>query len=289
MGGRHVNEAMNRENNASSRSLRETIQFYLIDSETLPGKIIDIAIIFLNILVVAVFIIQTYEIPLAFAAVLKVMETVIVGFFIVEYITRLYGARNRIGHLFSPYSIIDLLSILPTILEPLMGTEQIGVLILLRMFRVFRILRFLRFFQTADFFFGKISDAMLNVLRLVMTIFMIFFVASGLFFIVEGGVENPMISNFGDAFYFAVVALTTVGFGDIVPVSGAGKAVTVLCILSGIVLIPWQIGKIVREWLYFSQKKPVICEHCGLKYHDHDAVHCKACGHLIYQEYEDRT
>lgn len=95
-----------------------------------------------------------------------------------------------------------------------------------------------------------------------------------------------MIHNFGDAFYFAVVALTTVGFGDIVPVTGAGRAVTVICILAGILAIPWQVGLIAREWINLSQKNPAICSQCGLKYHDKDAVHCKACGTLIYQEYE---
>ena len=267
------------------KSFRETIQFYLIDAKTPIGKTIDILIILLNVLIVAIFIISTYPISSGLDSALDTIETVVVGFFILEYCARLFGARNRVKHLYNVYSIIDFMAILPTLLQPFVGPGNIGFLKLLRMFRVFRVLRFLRFFETTDFFFGRLSGEMLKVVRLVMTVFMIFFVSSGLFYLVEYP-ENEMVQNFGDAFYFTVIALTTTGFGDITPMSGAGKAVTVLCIVSGIILIPWQIGELIREWVHISHKHHVICEHCGLHYHDPDAVHCKACGHLIYQEHD---
>jgi len=267
--------------------LRETIRFYLIDCRTGLGKGIDAAIMLLNIFIVAVFIIETYPVSTTLRTVLDTIELTVVGLFIVEYAARLYGARNRIRHLYNPYSIIDLVAIIPTVLQPFIGPGNIGILKLLRMFRVFRVLRFLRFFDSEQFFFGKISEEMLRVLRLGITVFMIFFVSSGLFYLVENPL-NEGVRNFGDAFYFTVVALTTVGFGDITPVTGAGKVVTTLCILSGILLIPWQVGQIVRKWIHISSKSPVVCRNCGLKYHDPDAVHCKACGHVIYQEYEDK-
>ena len=114
---------------------------------------------------------------------------------------------------------------------------------------------------------------------------MIFFISSGLFFFVENTI-NPNVDNFGDAFYFTVVALTTVGFGDIAPLSDAGKWVTILMILSGIIFIPWQVSQIVKEWVRMETKKEVICPGCGLRYHDEDASHCKSCGHSIFQEYD---
>lgn len=266
---------------------RAIIQFYLIDSKTALGKTIDVLIILLNLLVVAIFILQTYQLPASYVSVFWWIEHIVIGFFIIEYIARLYGSRSRIRHVYKPYSVIDFMAILPTLLEPLAGPGNIRFLALLRMFRVFRILRFMRFFETSEFFFGKISEEMLKVLRLIMTVFMIFFVSSGLLYIVEH-TDNEGISNFGDAFYFIVVALTTVGFGDIVPVTGTGRMVTVLCILSGILLIPWQVGEIIREWIHISHKHHVVCEHCGLHYHEPDAVHCRACGHLIYNE-DDTT
>ncbi len=267
-------------------TLRESIQFYLIDSKTLIGKIIDTVIILLNILVVIIFILNTYALEAESVKLLKSIEDVIVIIFIIEYIARLYGARKRIRHLFAAYTIIDLFAILPSIIEPLFSTVDIGIFKLLRMFRVFRVLRFMRFFETTDFFFGKISDEMLKVFRLGMTVFMIFFVSSGLFYLAESNADDG-VKNFGEAFYFTVVSLTTVGFGDIVPVTQAGRFVTVICILSGIILIPWQAAEIVRHWLRISSKRSVVCSTCGLKYHDHDAVHCKACGNVIYQEYSD--
>ncbi|MBE9581279.1 MAG: two pore domain potassium channel family protein [Proteobacteria bacterium] len=88
----------------------------------------------------------------------------------------------------------------------------------------------------------------LKVVRLFLTIFMIFFISSGLFFYVESGM-NSGVRTFGDAFHFTVVALTTVGFGDITPMSEGGRWVTVVMILSGIILIPWEVSRIVKEWV----------------------------------------
>jgi voltage-gated potassium channel len=153
------------------------------------------------------------------------------------------------------------------------------------MIRVLRIFRFLRFTADPYFFFGTITLRFLNLIKLILTILMIFFISSGLFFHVENAI-NPHVETFGDAFYYTVVTLSTVGFGDITPMSEAGKWVTVLMILSGIILIPWQVSRLVKEGLHIATKKEVICPGCGLRYHDENASHCKSCGHIIYQEYD---
>jgi voltage-gated potassium channel len=267
---------------------RETLQFYLIDCKTALGKTIDIFIILLNLFVCAILVIETYPVSEATRQLLWKMEVIIVLFFIIEYAARLYGAKSRFKQLVDIYSIIDLIAILPTLsllILPLFGiTLNFGFVKLIRVFRVFRIFRFLRFTSDPVFFFGSLNLHVLEVARLFLTIFMIFFISSGLFFYVESGI-NADVRTFGDAFYFTVVALTTVGFGDITPLSEGGRWVTVLMILSGITLIPWQVSRIVKEWVHMASKKELICPGCGLRYHDKDASHCKSCGHLIYQEY----
>ena len=270
-------------------SFRETIQFYLIDCKTPLGKLIDAFIIILNLFICALFVIDTYPVSAATKALLWKAEVIIVLFFIMEYAARLYGAKSRLKQLVDVYSIIDLIAILPTLallFLPAFGiTLNFSFVKLIRIFRVFRIFRFLRFTADPDFFFGSIPVQLLKVVRLVLTIFMILFISSGLFFYVEHGI-NTDVKNFGDAFYFTVVALTTVGFGDITPRSDAGKWVTVIMILSGIILIPWQVSRVVKEWVHMASKAEIVCPGCGLRYHDKDASHCKACGHLIYQEYD---
>ncbi|MFC1516469.1 ion transporter [Thermodesulfobacteriota bacterium] len=269
-------------------TFRETLQFYLIDCKTALGKIIDIFIVFLNLFICLILVIETYPVSMATRRLLWQLEVVIVIFFIIEYAARLYAAEDRLRQLVDVYSIIDLVAILPTlsmIFLPMFGiTLDIGFIRFIRAFRTLRIFRFLRFTADEDFFFGSITPQLLKVTRLFLTILMIFFISSGLFFYVESGL-NPNVKNFGDAFYFTVVALTTVGFGDIIPLSNAGKWVTVLMILSGIILIPWEISQIVKEWVRMATKKEVTCPRCGLRYHDKDASHCKSCGQVIYQEY----
>jgi voltage-gated potassium channel len=270
-------------------TFRKTLQFYLIDCKTALGKIIDIFIILLNLFICLILVIETYHVSEATRQLLWQLEVVIVIFFIIEYVARLYAAQNRLRQLADVYSIIDIIAILPTlsvIFLPLIGiTLDIGFIRFIRAFRTFRIFRFLRFAADGDFFFGSITPQLLKVTRLFLTILMIYFISSGLFFYVESDL-NPNVKNFDDAFYFTVVALTTVGFGDIIPLSDTGRWVTVLMILSGIVLIPWQISQIVKEWVRMATKKEAICPKCGLRYHDEDASHCKSCGQVIYQEYD---
>ncbi|WP_423744297.1 ion transporter (plasmid) [Haladaptatus sp. SPP-AMP-3] len=269
------------------RDFRERVQFYLVDHRTPLGKAIDIWLLVLNLLFVGVFVAQTYSVSATTEAWLWRFEVGIALVFVVEYVLRLYGAQNRLAEFTNPYTMVDLLSVLPTMAVLFLPIPLVIVNIgFLRVIRVVRVLRFYRFTQDEEFFFGTVSVGTLRTMKLLLTVLVIFFVSAGLFFSVEYR-ANPAVNNFGDAFYYTVVTLTTVGFGDIIPVTWMGRWVTVAGVLTAIILVPWQAGKIVREWAH-REKVNVTCPQCGLSYHDSDASHCKACGHVIYQEYDSR-
>ncbi|WP_435552343.1 ion transporter [Natrinema sp. CGMCC1.2065] len=266
-----------------SRDRRETVRFYLLDHRTLLGKAIDIALLALNLAFVAVFVAETYPLPAELRTRLWGLEVAIAGVFVVEYVLRLYGAKDRLAEATNPYTVVDLLAILPTLLVVLLpGVGTVAGIGFLRVVRVVRVLRFYRFTQDAEFFFGTVSDNALRALKLLLTVLVLLFVSAGLFYSAEQA-ANPDVATFGDAFYYVVVALSTVGFGDIVPTTTAGRWITVASILAGIIVLPWQASKIVREWSH-REKVDVTCPNCGLSSHDRDASHCKACGHIIYQE-----
>jgi len=265
---------------AGTRSLRETIQFYMIDFQTPLGRAIDIAIIALNIMVVGLFVVETYPMPSRVSLMLWRLEVAIIFIFVIEYLLRFYGAPDRWSYIKDTYSIIDLIAIMPTLILlvlPIFGVyADLRFIQTIRIMAVFRIFRFLRFIAEDHLLFGIISLRMLNVARLVFTVITIFFISSGLFYFAENPV-NPDVNNFGDAFYFTVVAVSTVGFGDIVPVSGAGRLVTLMMIISGIILIPIQVSRIFREWISAPRKRR-ICTGCGQEWHEEDARYCRICG-----------
>jgi voltage-gated potassium channel len=269
------------------RGFRERVRFYLLDHRTPLGKVIDVSLLGLNLTFVAVFVAQTYALTPTTRSWLWRAEVGIALVFAVEYLLRLYGAENRVAEFWNPYTVVDLLSVIPTFVGLLPAAWALALNVgFLRVVRVIRVLRFYRFTRDEEFFFGTVSVEALRVIKLLLTVVVVFFVSAGLFYSVEYRV-NPAVDNFGDAFYYTVVTLSTVGFGDIVPATRMGRWVTLASVFAAIILIPWQGGKIVREWSH-RDKVNVTCPDCGLSYHDPDASHCKACGHVIYQEYDSR-
>ncbi|MEF8775776.1 MAG: ion transporter [Haloarculaceae archaeon] len=264
---------------------RDRVRFYLLDHRTWLGKGIDVALLVLNLVFVAIVVADTYDLPQEISEGLWSLEVAIALVFLVEYLLRLYGAESRLGEATDPYTVVDLLAILPTFAVLALPGSVVAVnLGFLRVLRVLRVLRFYRFTRDAEFFFGTISDNALRATKLLLTVLVLFFFTAGMFYTVEVG-ANPDIDTFGDAFYYTVVAITTVGFGDILPTTLPGRWITITGILGAVIVVPWYGSKIVRAWAR-ADKVDVTCPECGLTGHDPDASHCKACGAVIFQEFE---
>ena len=260
-------------------TVREKVAFYLNDTTTSAGRFIDLFIISLNLFTVLVFITESYfhdRDPGLFWTI----EVATVTIFVVEYVLRFWVAEKKMKHVFSVYSIIDLVAIIPTFITFL-------DLRFVRIFRVFRIFRFMRFVDTGAFLSEDAKMHEIRIIRIIFTVVSIIFVFSSFIYAAEM-VENPNINDLGSAVYFSIVTLTTVGLGDIVPVTPIGRFVTVLMILVSIALVPWQLGLLIKEFILLNSRKQIVtCRKCGFRHHDLDATYCKHCGSIIYHETDE--
>jgi len=250
-------------------STRERIRFWFDDLTTPMGRATDLVI--MGVIVVACIsaVADTYALPDPWPQFLTQLDHVITVVFIVEYLLRLWVAEHRVRHMFQVYSLIDLVAILPSL--PIFAPGSHFAIL-----RIFRLVRLIRFLETREFFFGTIKEVHLYVARVIFTLVSIPFVSAGLIFHAEQA--SPKFNSFFDALYYSVVALTTVGFGDLVPLTTAGRAITILMIAAGIVFIPWQVKNLIAHFMMSREKAACRCTKCGLEYHERDAKFCKKCG-----------
>ncbi len=238
--------------------MREKIAFYLEDIETTVGRTINFVILGLIFISSAIFVMETYPISDDIITIFNAIDLGILIIFTLEYCLRLWCAEERLKFLFSFFSLIDLIAIIPLFL----GIVDIRFLRILRWFRVFQI-------STAD---GVI------LARILLTLYSIVFIYSGLIYLVEHNANRSGLGNFFDALYFSIVTMTTVGFGDITPLSEGGRILTLLMIITGVTTIPWQVGDLVKQLVKTANHVTIVCTKCGLSLHEEDANYCKICG-----------
>lgn len=256
---------------------RKQIAFYLEDIETPIGRSISLILTGLILLSSACFVAETYPLPDAIRQEIEALDTAIVIIFSLEYLVRFVCAENKLKFVFSLFSIIDLLAILPFFLV----TVNISFL---RLLRWFRFLRLIRFFELKISIFRITSEDGVIFARIIFTLLTIIFIFSGLIYQVEHPINAQNFNTFLDAVYFSVVTMTTVGFGDVTPLSQAGKFLTIVMILTGIALIPWQLGDLIKQLVKTSHQVDFLCKVCGLSIHDQKANYCQNCGTKLEDE-----
>ena len=248
-------------------ALKSRIRAELEEAETSLGLGINIAIATLILLSAGLFVAETYPLSSSLSAILTLVDRLILVAFALEYGVRLWAAEQPLRYIFSLYAIVDLVAILP-VLAGVFDTRSF------RLIRWLRILKLARFLEE-EHWLGREG---LIVARIIFTLFSIVFIYSGAIYQVEHPIDPDVFRTFLDATYFAVVTMTTVGYGDVTPVSEAGRTLTVMMILTGIALIPSQVGSLIQNISRMQSVNIVRCESCGLSSHEADALYCRRCG-----------
>ena len=262
----------------NQRSLKEKIAFYLENTDTIVGLWFNLTILGLILLSSVIFVAQTYPIGKQLKIGLEYADSIILVVFTLEYLLRLQTAKKPSKFLFSFFGIIDLIAILPLFI----GWTDIRFI---RVFRWFRILRIIRFWRIKRQIFGFKTEDSIVFVRIFLTLFTLIFVYAGLIYQVEHQINRDRLENFFDAFYFVVVTMTTVGYGDVTPLSEAGRFMTVLMIFTGVLFIPWQLSELIAQVVKTANSVEQPCANCGLSRHEPDALFCKQCGTELSREY----
>jgi voltage-gated potassium channel len=262
------------------RGWRAKAHEIIFGADTPAGKAFDIALIVTILLsVVAVMLESVAPVRARYGSVLRITEWVITVVFTIEYILRLLCVGQPARYARSFFGIIDLLAILPTYISFFIpGAQALAVVRVLRILRVFRVLKLVQYVQEARVLRQALANSGRKILVFLFVVFTIVIIVGAMMYLVEG--EAAGFTSIPLSVYWAVVTLTTVGYGDIAPVTALGQFLSALLMIVGYGIIAVPTGIVTTELVRGQQGEITMkaCHECSLEGHDVDAKHCKGCG-----------
>ncbi|MCF7812395.1 ion transporter [Candidatus Gracilibacteria bacterium] len=260
--------------------VEDVLRDWLEHHETKGGKIFAYFLISLITLSTVAFVLETTSLNNQWGWLFRDIEAFVVGVFTLEYVLRVLVARDRLRFILSPLGLIDLFVILPFF-------GRFLNLAFLRGFRVLRILQVLKVIRYSDVmmsFFRSFRYYRDEIRIFGMTFLLVLVFSACSMYYLEHGI-NPFFDNIPNALWWAVVTMSTLGYGDIVPITIGGKIVASLVVLCGLATIAIMTATITKIFIdHFFGKRLHHCDICHYPYHDHDAKYCKNCGQELDKE-----
>lgn len=258
---------------------RQRIYEIVFEAETRPGRIFDITLISLILLsVFTVFLESVKGVRDVFGPELLIAEWAFTLLFTFEYILRLISVRRPVRYALSFYGLVDLLAILPTYLSLLIpGTQYLLVIRILRLLRIFRILKLTSYISEGRVISTALRASKQKIIVFLVAVLTIITVVGSLMYVVEG--EENGFTDIPTSMYWAIVTLTTVGYGDLSPKTGLGKFLASIVMIIGYGIIAVPTGIVTAELARAAKPASThVCPECHAEEHDLDAIHCKYCG-----------
>ena len=258
--------------------LRERIYRIMFEADTSTGRGFDILLILAIVAsVVAVMLDSMATVREAAGGVLSAAEWVFTILFTIEYLLRLYAAPRRIRYARSFFGVIDLLALAPTYLSILLpGGHFLLVVRVLRVLRVFRVLKLAKYVAEAELIVAALKASGRKIAVFLFAVLSIVVVVGSLIYLVEGDASG--FTSIPRSVYWAIVTLTTVGYGDISPRTPLGQTLAAAIMILGYGLIAVPTGLVSMEIsLALSRHQKRVCPECGTAESDPDARFCRRC------------
>tara|TARA_R110002072_G_scaffold42064_21_gene119082 strand:- start:404297 stop:405160 length:864 start_codon:yes stop_codon:yes gene_type:complete len=265
---------------------RDHLHEIIFEADTRWGKAFDVGLIVAIIFSVIVVILSTM--PFAetepYHAIFLGVEWFFTILFTIEYVIRLIIVRRPIRYATSFFGVIDLLSILPAFIGILVpGGERLMVVRTMRLLRIFRVFKLARYLKEATALREALMVSRHKIAVFITTVLIVVLIASALMHVVEGNADNTDFDSMPAAMYWAIITMTTVGYGDIVPITAVGKATTMVLVLVGYSLIIVPTGILSAEIAggVGGRITTRTCPSCMSEGHAMDAVFCSRCGERL--------
>ena len=261
---------------------RARLHEIIFEADTPAGRLFDFALIWLILLSVATVVLESVRrVREQYGILLYVLEWSFTVLFTVEYVLRLMSVRRPLRYATSFFGVVDLLAIIPTYLSIFVpGSQYLLVIRILRLLRVFRLLKLSEYVTEADTLRRALRASRRKISVFLSAVVLLVIIIGALMYVVEG--EEHGFTSIPISVYWAIVTLTTVGYGDLSPRTPLGQilASIVMIIGYGIIAVPTGIVSVelahaVRDQQKVSRRS---CPECSTEGHDPDAHCCKYCG-----------
>jgi len=265
------------ENNAKWRR-----KFYeiIFEADTREGKLFDVIVLWCILLSVVVIFLESIQVlGEKYSLYFHLLEWVFTILFTIEYLFRIISVKNPYRYIFSFYGVIDLLAIIPTYLSLVItGSQYLLAIRILRLLRVFRIFKIRSLLAQAELLTRALKASKSKIAVFLFTVLTTIVVIGTIMYVIEGP-ENGFTS-IPTSMYWAIVTMTTVGYGDISPQTPIGQLIASFVMIIGYAIIAVPTGIVSVEIAEASKKNITtqVCPQCLKEGHDNDAVHCKYCG-----------
>lgn len=264
------------------RNYRKKLYEIIFEAETPAGKAFDLVLIILIVITVLAIILESVPaINSRYGTWLKLIEWVITILFTIEYIVRIWASPKSFRYISSFYGIIDFLAIIPTYLGVIFtGAMGFAVIRGLRLLRIFRILKITRYSNEGWIIIEALKASRVKILVFLFAVVTIVLIIGTMMYLIEG--EYSGFTSIPASIYWTIVTLTTVGYGDMTPVSDFGKFIASFVMIIGYGIIAVPTGIVTFELATSARKsadlKLKVCPECHNPNNDPDALFCKLCG-----------
>jgi len=269
-----------REPQSTHSRLRDTLHTIIFEAETPAGKWFDLLLILSIILsVIAVMLDSVQAIRTRFGGLLFVAEWFFTILFTIEYLVRLISVTRPLLYARSFFGVVDLLAILPTYISlAYPGGQYLLVIRLLRILRVFRVLKLVQYVGESRMLIAALRASRRKITVFLFTVLTIVTVLGSMMYLVEG--EQSGFTSIPRSIYWAIVTLTTVGYGDITPQTVLGQFLSIIIMILGygIIAVPTGIVTVEMTHAFTGRSSTRACPGCGIESHAEDAAFCRRCG-----------